>query len=84
MPLELLLPRPVTEPRFVCTVPGCGEEFAIEFPERFTRHVRDCARRNLARMEAKVAETKSNYFTTPADVERYEFERRRGTQKGRR
>lgn len=81
----LLLPPSAAKPRLVlrCTVPGCGTEFPMEHKVQFVRHCKACANRNADRIEKRVAEIDSNYFTAPADKERYAFYRRRGAQGGR-
>lgn len=50
----------------------------MEQRREFERHVRDCSRRNEDRMHELIAHREGNYFSSPADRERYAHFRRGG------
>lgn len=75
----LILPRRIAEgPPLVLRCTMCTAAFDEDHAGDFMRHVRHCSERNEDRILAKVAQREGNYFTSPADKERYEHFRKGG------
>jgi hypothetical protein len=65
--------------RLICCVPGCEHPgFPMDQMTAWTRHVKECSRKNEDVISAVIADATSDYFRSPADPEHYEHFRRGG------